>query len=158
MTTDRDMLVRTLTACTTLGLDTVRTGAVGALAELLADVRKHLDSTTDPECSCGSGPDYDGPQVECDLHGQPSAAYDAGARESLGNFAAVLDVNGQHELAEQCREYARSFTGPGTCSSCGCTDERACEGGCSWVTPTLCSACAPRDPWQASGVELVPAF
>jgi hypothetical protein len=33
---------------------------------------------------------------------------------------------------------------PGTCSKCGCTDDNACEGGCSWVDPehTLCSACA----------------
>lgn len=31
----------------------------------------------------------------------------------------------------------------GVCRSCGCTDARACEGGCSWVDPshTLCSAC-----------------
>lgn len=31
----------------------------------------------------------------------------------------------------------------GTCRSCGCTDEAACVGGCSWVDPlhTLCSAC-----------------
>lgn len=34
---------------------------------------------------------------------------------------------------------------PGTCSQCGCTDDQACKGGCSWVDPehTLCSACAP---------------
>lgn len=30
------------------------------------------------------------------------------------------------------------------CIGCGCTDDRACEGGCSWVQfdPPLCSACA----------------
>jgi hypothetical protein len=34
---------------------------------------------------------------------------------------------------------------PGTCGVCGCTDERACRGGCSWVDKqhTLCSACVP---------------
>lgn len=33
----------------------------------------------------------------------------------------------------------------GTCRACGCTDDNACEGGCSWVdsTYTLCSVCAP---------------
>lgn len=33
--------------------------------------------------------------------------------------------------------------GYGTCRQCGCTDDRACEGGCHWVDDghTLCSAC-----------------
>lgn len=39
---------------------------------------------------------------------------------------------------------------PGTCSSCGCTDDRACvtdDGPCFWVDPerTLCSACEDLD-------------
>jgi hypothetical protein len=29
------------------------------------------------------------------------------------------------------------------CRVCGCTNEQACPGGCSWVEPDLCSACAP---------------
>lgn len=28
------------------------------------------------------------------------------------------------------------------CRSCGCSDFFACEGGCSWVEPDLCSSCA----------------
>lgn len=27
------------------------------------------------------------------------------------------------------------------CRQCGCTDDHACEGGCSWVEDDLCSAC-----------------
>jgi hypothetical protein len=27
------------------------------------------------------------------------------------------------------------------CSECGCTDLRACRGGCFWVAPNLCSKC-----------------
>jgi hypothetical protein len=27
------------------------------------------------------------------------------------------------------------------CRHCGCTDASACEGGCSWVEPDLCSRC-----------------
>ena len=27
------------------------------------------------------------------------------------------------------------------CKVCGCTDERACETGCEWVGPNLCSNC-----------------
>lgn len=30
----------------------------------------------------------------------------------------------------------------GVCRECGCTDERACPGGCEWVEPDLCSRCA----------------
>lgn len=28
------------------------------------------------------------------------------------------------------------------CRECGCTDDRSCPGGCSWVELDLCSACA----------------
>jgi ParB/RepB/Spo0J family partition protein len=30
------------------------------------------------------------------------------------------------------------------CRECGCTDARACAGGCSWVEADLCSACVPE--------------
>lgn len=30
----------------------------------------------------------------------------------------------------------------GVCSVCGCTNDNPCEGGCAWVEPDLCSACA----------------
>jgi hypothetical protein len=28
-----------------------------------------------------------------------------------------------------------------TCRGCGCTDDRACPGGCYWVDDDLCSRC-----------------
>jgi hypothetical protein len=28
------------------------------------------------------------------------------------------------------------------CRDCGCTDDNACEGGCGWAKPDLCTACA----------------
>ena len=31
------------------------------------------------------------------------------------------------------------------CRSCGCTDEQACPGGCSWTAPDLCSVCAGKE-------------
>lgn len=36
---------------------------------------------------------------------------------------------------------------PGVCRSCGCTDDRACLGGCTWADDdhVLCSACADED-------------
>jgi nucleoside 2-deoxyribosyltransferase len=30
------------------------------------------------------------------------------------------------------------------CRVCGCTQDNACSGGCSWVKPDLCSCCADR--------------
>lgn len=38
------------------------------------------------------------------------------------------------------------FTERGTCRVCGCTDERACPGGCVWAEPNLCSRCALARP------------
>lgn len=40
------------------------------------------------------------------------------------------------------------------CRVCGCTENDACDEGCSWVEYDLCSACAPasRDK-TATGVE-----
>ncbi len=32
-------------------------------------------------------------------------------------------------------------TSLGPCRTCGCTDDRACPGGCYWVEPGLCSRC-----------------
>ena len=31
-----------------------------------------------------------------------------------------------------------------TCALCGCTNDHACDGGCYWVYPNLCSACAEK--------------
>jgi len=36
------------------------------------------------------------------------------------------------------------WTDEGTCRVCGCTNERACPGGCVWAEPNLCSRCARR--------------
>lgn len=30
-----------------------------------------------------------------------------------------------------------------TCRVCGCTEEFACDDGCSWAMPGLCTTCAP---------------
>lgn len=31
---------------------------------------------------------------------------------------------------------------PGTCFVCGCTEERPCQGGCSWVDQETCQVCS----------------
>lgn len=35
------------------------------------------------------------------------------------------------------------FNPKAKCRVCGCTEEKACPGGCHWVQSDLCSACAP---------------
>lgn len=32
-----------------------------------------------------------------------------------------------------------------TCRVCGCSEFNACEGGCIWAEPDLCSRCALED-------------
>jgi hypothetical protein len=57
-----------------------------------------------------------------------------------GNPAAkaVMEECARKEFARQLRiasgaEYA--------CAGCGCSETRACSGGCCWATETLCSRC-----------------
>jgi hypothetical protein len=37
---------------------------------------------------------------------------------------------------------AKQLSNVQRCRVCGCTEERACPGGCTWVRPDLCSACS----------------
>lgn len=39
------------------------------------------------------------------------------------------------------RGYSRVQVDERRCRACGCTDDRACPGGCWWVEADLCSAC-----------------
>lgn len=42
------------------------------------------------------------------------------------------------------------------CIRCGCTDERACVGGCYWLSrkPPVCSRCVEKQP-EADPLELL---
>ena len=69
--------------------------------------------------------------------------YDPGIEDMLG-------LNGPPDqvLAEEEARQARIEAGvEHACVGCGCSESRACPGGCVWATPNLCSRCA--------GVELV---
>lgn len=55
-----------------------------------------------------------------------------------GRTAAALE-DATHLACLQ--ELDRSH-GARSCRSCGCTDNFACPGGCSWAGPDLCSSCA----------------
>jgi hypothetical protein len=43
-----------------------------------------------------------------------------------------------------------------TCRKCGCTQNRECPDGCSWVEADLCSACVPTDLFPKRGAPSTP--
>ena len=62
----------------------------------------------------------------------------AGAKKDKGKKAAPAAEASDDE--EQLEDDAGDER---TCRECGCTENMACEGGCSWVEEDLCSQCAP---------------
>lgn len=52
------------------------------------------------------------------------------------DYDAILPARVRHNRIDYLYEPA--------CRVCGCTDLHACEGGCYWVEPDLCSQCAAR--------------
>lgn len=58
-----------------------------------------------------------------------------------------MEAHIREKLGENAVEYL-SLTVVGAspvCRECGCTNEEACPGGCSWIEPDLCSACVASD-------------
>lgn len=77
-------------------------------------------------------------------HGTNSDA----ARVALAGFDRVFEHS--RLPSEELRKLRRLFESlpqpplvPGICRYCGCVDERACPGGCTWAdnAHTICSAC-----------------
>jgi hypothetical protein len=73
------------------------------------------------------------------------------------NFATIARAQ------EECNrwnepEQTESKPTHGVCRVCGCTDNHACEGGCSWVDDehTLCSRCAEKGAPQSDPLALTP--
>lgn len=68
--------------------------------------------------------------------------------ETLEELVAQIEAQDQKMLERDRELEAKAKVGgatPGVCRVCGCTDECACPGGCSWVESDLCSACADRE-------------
>ena len=70
--------------------------------------------------------------------------YDVAASEagSLIFERIVVFVLGGEDTVLPPRPDLRPL-GIAQCRVCGCTDEMACDEGCYWVEPDLCSTCAP---------------
>lgn len=66
----------------------------------------------------------------------------ADLRTGLDAIFAELEmsINAAGQIATSQTREVRS------CVGCGCTDLQACEGGCYWVGPNLCSRCQPTQP------------
>ncbi|MFN2539560.1 MAG: hypothetical protein ABR549_15605 [Mycobacteriales bacterium] len=43
-------------------------------------------------CTCTGGPDYEGPCVWCDVHGQPSVAWEQGVAEGQRRAADIAEL------------------------------------------------------------------
>ncbi|MDD4888302.1 MAG: DUF4031 domain-containing protein [Phycisphaerae bacterium] len=63
-------------------------------------------------------------------------------REAIRRGAVELDEEAACETFKRLRKAAAARRGVTYCRECGCTDDCACEGGCHWVEPDLCSQCA----------------
>jgi hypothetical protein len=63
----------------------------------------------------------------------------------LNEHYYAIDVAPRHvvQVATKVVSYAEFLDDDPRCQICGCTEDRACPGGCSWANPqrTLCSRC-----------------
>jgi transcriptional regulator with XRE-family HTH domain len=66
---------------------------------------------------------------------------DAGDMLGLSPSEVSAIEMGRDQAEPEVLEAMAACYGP-FCRVCGCTDEAACEGGCYWIEPDLCSACA----------------
>lgn len=84
----------------------------------------------------------DDPAILGDLDRLDVDCLDRVPTEELKRYLGALAFVLCHvEILLDLREDADSNR---ACRHCGCTDDRACEGGCYWVEPDLCSACDPE--------------
>jgi hypothetical protein len=59
--------------------------------------------------------------------------------------AKLIDPRERQIAAWYCPKHwpkkLRAARSPDACCVCGCTDDRACAGGCFWIVPRLCPEC-----------------
>jgi hypothetical protein len=95
--------------------------------EELADARRFHSL----DCTCDSDP-----LGRCVVHNDVDAEFEDDLHAALARgYAKPTD---SEELARQARIAAGEEH---ACAGCGCSETRACEGGCVWATETLCSRC-----------------
>lgn len=79
-------------------------------------------------------------------------AADAGA--DWPECCGELDQCGDRDKWECWKKYFRERSeNEQICRVCGCTQENACDGGCWWVEPDLCSRCAEAEAAMKEGAQ-----
>jgi hypothetical protein len=83
---------------------------------------------------------------------------------SVRNDGVVEDTfKDREEIEHAQRELGRvahdllKLAGIRACRLCGCSEEDACDGGCSWAGPELCSACDAKDKLLVRALSRPPA-
>jgi ParB/RepB/Spo0J family partition protein len=66
---------------------------------------------------------------------------DARQKERKEKARAKKAKTAPHAKIKRGKAARRALAAVPTCGVCGCTDEYACEGGCTWIEPDLCSRC-----------------
>jgi hypothetical protein len=70
------------------------------------------------------------------------ATHAARAERRLHCLGTTKNGSPRHPLYLPRDALLQAWHGVRSCMACGCTDDRACPGGCYWVGPALCSECA----------------
>jgi hypothetical protein len=92
MTNDHDALYALLMS-TTKAVVTLKAGIKAS--------NEYLQNTDELTCSCEQSTlTYDGPQVDCDVHGLPSAAFEAGRRQGAQDEREMASFRG--DLCRWC--------------------------------------------------------
>lgn len=85
-------------------------------------------------------------QSDARLHAAAKAYTDKSVEQLLAAPSILnpdMDAVMQRHLVSMAAALKAADAVPGpACRVCGCTDDNACQGGCWWVEPDLCSACA----------------
>tara|TARA_R110002049_G_scaffold60182_8_gene162021 strand:- start:329 stop:643 length:315 start_codon:yes stop_codon:yes gene_type:complete len=84
--------------------------------------------------------------------GKQRASCTGGERQAVHNLS--IKILGEHQRREISRlgngsvgesEWKIRIDTSQTCKVCGCTWDNACDGGCHWVEPDLCSRCQTKE-------------
>ncbi len=69
-----------------------------------------------------------------------------GAGQGIALIASEYDIRFSEGMqgARDLMVFLYRVAGVRACRVCGCTDDEACKGGCSWAGTDLCSRCIPQ--------------
>lgn len=62
-------------------------------------------------------------------------------RDPVTGLDDLVDVEDEDEFERAALTADAALHGQRYCHGCGCTDDNACAGGCSWASETHCSQC-----------------